>query len=118
MSSCRLLIVDDDTDMAAALAEALELRGHRVDVAFSGWAGVAAAASSDYDAVVMDMCLPDLSGIDSLREIIRIKPAIRCFLMSGSSRTHIMAQSRGIEDVVVLAKPFDPRDLLQQLAVA
>ena len=118
MSSSRLLIVDDDRDMAEGLAEALELRGHRVDVAFTGWAGVAAATSGDYDAVVMDMRLPDLSRIEGLLEIIRLKPAIRCFLISGSSRAQVVARGCSIENLEILTKPFDPQDLLQRLAAA
>ncbi len=118
MNGSKLLIVDDDRDMADGLAEALELRGHRVDVAFTGQAGVAAAAKGDYDAVVMDLGLPDLTGIEGLHEIARDKPAIRCFLISGHSRAHIMERERDIENIEILTKPFNPRDLLKRLAAA
>ncbi len=70
MSPSKLLIVDDDRDFADGLAEVMEILGHLVDVAFTGRAGVAAAAGNDYDAVVMDVALPDLSGVESLLEIL------------------------------------------------
>jgi DNA-binding response OmpR family regulator len=118
MSLSKLLIVDDDRDMAEGLAEALELHGYRVDVAFTGQAGVAAAASGDYDAVVMDLRLPDLTGIEGLLEIVRDKPAIRCFLITGDNRADIVERECGIENLEILTKPFDPQDLLQRLAAA
>jgi len=112
----KLLIVDDDRDMAEGLAEALELRGHRADVAFTGQAGIAAAASGDYDAVVMDLRLPDLTGIEGLLEIVRDKPGIRCFLITGDCSARTTEQEWGIEGLEILTKPFDPQDLLQRLA--
>ena len=118
MSSSRLLIVDDDRDMAEGLAEALELRGHRVDVAFTGRAGVAAVKSGDYDAVVMDMRLPDLSGIEGLLEIVRDKPAIRCFLMSGLSAAQIEARAGRVGALEILTKPFDPEALSRRISAA
>ena len=116
MRLMKVLIVDDDRDMAEGLSEALELRGYRADVAFTGRAGVAAATSGDYDAVVMDLRLPDLTGIEGLLEIVRVKPAIRCFLITGDCRAHVDEQECGIEGLEILTKPFDPRDLLQRLA--
>ncbi len=116
MRLTKILIVDDDRDMADGLAEALEPYGYRVDVAFTGQDGVAAAARGDYDAVVMDLRLPDLSGIEGLLEIARDHPAIRCFLISGDSRAQITERDCGIEGLEILTKPFDPRDLLRRLA--
>ncbi len=116
MRMMKLLIVDDDQDMAEGLAEALELGGNRVDVAFTGQAGVAAAASGDYDAVVMDLRLPDSTGIEGLLKIVRDKPGIRCFLITGDCRAQTAEQEWGIEGLEVLTKPFDPQDLMQRLA--
>ncbi len=116
MRLIKLLIVDDDRDMADGLAEALEPFCCRVDVAFTGQAGVAAAADGDYDAVVMDLRRPDLTGIEGLLEIVRNKPTIRCFLITGDSRAQTVERECGIEGLEILTKPFDPRDLLRRLA--
>ena len=116
MRLMKLLIVDDDRDMADGLAEALEPYCHRVDVAFTGKAGVAAAADGDYDAVVMDLRLPDVTGIEGLLEIVRVKPDIRCVLITGDSRAQTVKREWGIEGLEILTKPFDPRYLLRRLA--
>ncbi len=116
MSPSRLLIVDDDRDFADGLAEVMEMLGHLVDVAFTGRAGVEAAAGNDYDAVVMDVGLPDLSGVDGLLEILEVKPETRCFLMSGFSAAHIEERAGGAGTLEILTKPFDPEALSRRIS--
>ncbi len=118
MSPSKLLIVDDDRDFADGLAEVMEILGHLVDVAFTGRAGVAAAAGNDYDAVVMDMGLPDLSGVEGLLEILDVKPETRCFLMSGFSAAYIEQRAGGVGALEILTKPFDPEALSQRISPA
>ncbi len=116
MIRSKLLIVDDDRDFADGLAEVMEILGHLVDVAFTGRAGVAAAAGNDYDAVVMDVGLPDLSGVEGLLEILEDKPEIRCFLMSGFSAAYIEERAGGLGALEILTKPFDPEALSQRIS--
>ncbi len=118
MMPSKLLIVDDDRDFADGLAEVMEILGHLVDVAFTGRAGVEAAAGNDYDAVVMDVGLPDLSGVDGLLEILEVKPEIRCFLMSGYSASYIEERAGGVGALEILTKPFDPEALSQRISAA
>ncbi len=118
MSPSKLLIVDDNRDFADGLAEVMEMLGHLVDVAFTGRAGVAAATGNDYDAVVMDVGLPDLSGVDGLLEILEIKPETRCFLISGFSAAHIEPRAGRVGALEILTKPFDPEALSQRISAA
>ena len=64
----------------------------------------------------MDLRLPDLTGIEGLLEIVKDKPTIRCFLITGDSRAQTAEQECGIEGLQILTKPFDPRDLMRRLA--
>lgn len=118
MIRSKLLIVDDDRDFADGLAEVMEMLGHLVDVACTGRAGVEAAAGNDYDAVVMDVGLPDLSGVEGLLEILEDKPEIRCFLMSGFSAAYIEERAGGLGALEILTKPFDPEALSQRISAA
>ena len=118
MSPTKLLIVDDDRDFVDGLAEVMEMLGHLVDVAFTGRAGVEAATGDDYDAVVMDVGLPDLSGVDGLLAILEVKPETRCFLMSGYSVADIEARAGGVGTLEILTKPFDPEALSQRISAA
>ncbi len=118
MRPTKLLIVDDDRDFVDGLAEVMEMLGHLVDVAFTGRAGVEAATGNDYDAVVMDVGLPDLSGVDGLLAILEVKPQTRCFLMSGYSAAQVEQQAGGLGALEILTKPFDPEALSQRISAA
>lgn len=116
MTASRLLIVDDDRDFAEGLAEYLELCGHRVDIAFTGEGGIEAAGRTAYDTLLMDVGLPGLNGVESLREIKRSQPEIRCFLLTGYSADHVSL--RGVEAgaVEIWTKPVNPEELSRRLA--
>ncbi len=112
----RLLIVDDDEDFGDSLAEALELHGHKVDITTSGEDGIAAAGRTHYDAVLMDVALPGLNGVDSLLAILETDPETRCFLMTGYSADQIAARAIKAGAIEVLTKPLDPDELARRLA--
>ena len=116
MTASRLLIVDDDRDFAEGLAEYLELCGHRVDIAFTGESAIEAAGKAAYDTILMDVGLPGLNGVESLREIKRCQPKVRCFLLTGYSADHVLL--RGVEAgaAEILTKPVNPEELSQRLA--
>ncbi len=116
MTASRLLIVDDDSDFAVSLAEFLELCDHQVDITFTGKDGVEAAKKNYYDAVLMDISLPGLNGIESLRQIRQANPAVRCFLMTGFSADHIAKQGIEAGAVEILTKPIELEDILRRLS--
>ncbi len=112
----RLLIVDDDADFGDSLAEALEMHGHKVDITTSGEDGIAAAGRTHYDAILMDLALPGLNGVESLLAIQATDPATRCFLMTGYSADHLAAGAIEAGAIEVLTKPLDPDELSRRLA--
>lgn len=116
MRGLKLLVVDDDRDFAEGLAELLELFGHIVDVAFSGEAGIEAANGREYAAILMDISLPGLNGVESLQRIRQSNPTARCFLMTGYSAGEIARQGIEAGALEVLTKPLDPGNLEKKLA--
>ena len=115
MNENKVLIVDDNQDFADGLAEFLELFGHQVDVTFTGESGIDAVVSNTYDAILVDIGLPGLNGIESLLKIRQTGTKARCFLMTGYSADHIAAQGIGAGAVEILTKPIDLEELLQQI---
>ena len=116
LNGSRLLIVDDDADFGDSLAEALEMHGHKVDIATSCEYGLAAAGRTHYDAILMDVTLPGLNGVDSLLAIQATDPEIRCFLMTGYSADHVAARAIEAGAIEVLTKPLDTDELVRRLA--
>ncbi|VFS52836.1 Staphylococcal respiratory response protein A [Budvicia aquatica] len=65
----KILLVDDDVELGSMLREYLEAEGFSATVALTGTAGVAGALSGEYAAMILDIMLPDMSGIDVLSKV-------------------------------------------------
>jgi len=110
-----VLIVDDNEDLAASLADYLRLDGHVVDTAFSGKAGLDAACVTAYDLVVVDVGLPDVNGIDTMRAIQRARPGACVVLVTGHSAAYLEQAHGDASAVEVITKPVHPEQLSQRL---
>ncbi|MCY2961495.1 MAG: sigma-54 dependent transcriptional regulator [Planctomycetota bacterium] len=114
----RVLIVDDDEGHAEALADGLEMDGATCALAHSGAEGIARLSEQTFDAVLTDLVMPDRSGMEVLREAIRLQPDCAVLLVTGheSVRTAVEAMREGAADY--LAKPVDLAELRTRLARA
>jgi two-component system response regulator HydG len=103
----RILVVDDEEMLAEALADSLRELGHQVRTAYSGEAGLAAAAAEAPDLVLSDLGLPDANGVDLLPRWQQLAPRATLVIMTGSGTTAqaVKAMKNGAEDY--LEKPFD-----------
>ncbi|MFC7421881.1 response regulator [Iodobacter arcticus] len=112
--SKQLLLIDDDERLTAMLAEYLRLQGFAVDVAHDGKRGLAALASRSFDALILDLMLPDVDGLDLCRQIRQTQPLpILMLTARGDVTDRIVGLELGADDY--LAKPFDARELLARL---
>lgn len=69
----RLLVVEDEPDLLAGLAQALRKQGYAVDTAKDGEEGLYKATATDYDAVILDVMLPRLDGWEVLGRLRALK---------------------------------------------
>ena len=113
MSCRRVLIIDDHKDLADGLSELLEIHGHKVDVALTGGTGVEAAGYAAYDAIFIDIGLPDTTGVDCAKWIKEGGSRARIVFMTGYSATEIPAQISDLGDMELLTKPIDPLLILE-----
>jgi DNA-binding NtrC family response regulator len=107
-----ILVVDDDAAMRDYLREELEHEGFRVEVAGSGRAGVERVKQGGIDMVVSDVKMPDLDGLDLLREVREVSPAPYVITITafGSIDTAIRAVKLGAFDYIT--KPFEIEQLV------
>jgi len=115
MNALRILLIDDDPDVAESLAEFLELEGHAVEIALTGHAGIEAAARGHHDQIIIDVGLPDLTGVECSRSIRDVHPEARILLVSGHSAAHLDGSGIDTGTIEVLTKPFDLDNLLERL---
>ena len=66
----RILIIEDNPDIAANLGDFLEDRGHTVDYAGDGVSGLRFAVEFDFDAIVLDLSLPGLDGLEVTQQLM------------------------------------------------
>lgn len=110
----RILIVEDELDLQTALARALRDEGYAVDTAANGVDGLFNAENADYDAVVLDVMLPQLDGWEVLARLRKKKKTPVLMLTArDQSRDRVKGLDTGADDYVV--KPFDLPELLARL---
>jgi two-component system, OmpR family, response regulator len=112
---CKLLLVDDEEKMVKYLSRRLEIRGYAVSTASSGEAAVALVKDNEFDVVLLDFLMPDMNGIETLKQIKKIRPAIAVIMISAYScgKTEKSAKSLGASDFVM--KPFDLNNLVGKI---
>lgn len=110
----RILLVDDDTRLHDLLASYLTQNGFAVSVAPDGPRGLAALASGTFDAVLLDVMMPGMDGIEVVRRI-RAKSSIPILMLTarGDEADRVVGLEIGADDYI--AKPFSPRELLARL---
>jgi DNA-binding response OmpR family regulator len=110
----RILLVEDDPRLAEMLSEYLGQAGFGVTVAPLGATALERLSEADYDAVVLDLMLPDMDGLDVCRELrARDDTPVLMLTARGDAIDRIVGLELGADDY--LPKPFEPRELLARL---
>ena len=109
----RVLVVEDEADLADAIARGLRREGYAVDVAYDGDEAVDKASVNDYDVVCLDLNLPRLDGIEVVRRIRAddVGQPTRVLMLTArdSTRDRVAGLDEGADDYLV--KPFDFAEL-------
>jgi two-component system, NtrC family, response regulator HydG len=111
----RVLVIDDDRDHAESIVDILSMRGHAVEAAFTGEAGVKLFRERDFDIVFMDVKLPGMNGVETFFEFKKIRPDAKVMMMTGYSVEQLISQAMAHGALGVLRKPFAITDLLKVL---
>ena len=112
----RVLVVDDDVHARTVARAVLEHAGIEVDEAVDGAAGLRAYRDAGYDLVLCDLFMPDVDGLELIRELRRDFPEIKIIAMSAGGyhgTVDLLAVARHLGASEVLPKPFSPWVLVQ-----
>ncbi|HEY1943250.1 MAG TPA: response regulator transcription factor [Roseiarcus sp.] len=110
----RLLIIDDDARLAAMVSDYLTAAGFLVEKRLTGHDGLAALDGGAFDAVILDVMLPDIDGFEVCRRIrARAQTPILMLTARGEEMDRIVGLEIGADDY--LPKPFSPRELQARL---
>lgn len=111
----KVLVVDDEKGLRIGVQRLLEMEGYEVDVAENGTEGIKLGTSKDYDLAVIDLKMPDIEGIEVLKNIKQKFPNTVCFIATAyaSYDTAIEATKLGAQSYI--PKPFTPEELISEL---
>ena len=103
----RILIIEDNHDILANLYAFLEAKGHSLDSASNGYAGLALAAQHEYDVIVLDVMLPGMTGLElcqKLRGELRDATPVLMLTARDTLQDKVAGFDSGADDYLV--KPF------------
>ncbi len=118
MAGQRILVVDDEPRMAAALADILRMGGYAVDTATSGAEALDQLDRQPYAAVLTDVRMPDLDGPGLFREIERRHPALRgrVVFITGDTARAELRELLGARGAPIIEKPIRLDEVLRVVA--
>jgi DNA-binding response OmpR family regulator len=110
-----ILLVEDDVRLARLVSRALVEGGHRVEVANEGLGGLTQAETEAYDAIVLDILLPEMDGLELCRRLRRQR--IRTPILMLTARDSVPDRVRGLDAGAddYLTKPFALEELLARI---
>ena len=111
----KVLLVDDEEEFLETLVKRLELRGLKVTGVTRGADAVQLADKQNFDAIVIDLAMPGMDGLETLKRIKKTHPDAEIIMLSGQGtvKTSIEAMKLGAEDF--LEKPVDMQELLTKI---
>ncbi|OZM82649.1 response regulator transcription factor [Pseudonocardia sp. MH-G8] len=111
----RVLVVDDDATVRDVVGRYLDEAGYQVDLAADGPTGLRAARERGPDAVVLDLMLPGMTGLDVCRELRRDDERLPIVMLTalGEEDDRVLGLELGADDYVT--KPFSPRELVLRI---
>ena len=114
MTANRILLVEDDARLASMVSDYLGEAGFRTTRAATGAAAMQLVASESFDAMILDLMLPDADGLDLCRSL-RAKSDLPVLMLTarGDPLDRVVGLEIGADDY--LPKPFEPRELLARL---
>src|SRR5580704_4993276 len=107
METMRVLVVEDNSVVADAVAEGLRDQGMAVDVAYDGPSGLQKAVVNTYDVVILDRDLPGLHGDELCRQIVDSSSTTRILMLTAAGEVEDRVEGLNLGADDYLAKPFD-----------
>jgi DNA-binding response OmpR family regulator len=111
----RVLIIEDDQVFRQTLRMALEEAGHEVVEAGNGREGLRIGASKTFDLIITDILMPDVEGLETIREFRKLIPTAKILAISGGGRNtpdSYLSIAKKLGADLTLSKPFGKSELL------
>ncbi|MBN2140836.1 MAG: response regulator [Desulfovibrionaceae bacterium] len=111
----RVLLVDDEAEFLEILTKRLKKRNLDVSQASSGREAIAAVREGSFDVVVLDMKMPDMDGIEVLREIKSLRPGVEVLILTGHANMEAAVEGMELGAFDYMLKPATINELIFKL---
>jgi two-component system OmpR family response regulator len=111
----RILVVDDEPNVASFVGRALRAKGFAVDVALGGERGLEAALDGGHALIVLDLRMRDVNGLVILRQVMRARPDQRVLVLSAASDVDVKVRCLELGAADFVAKPFELAELIARV---
>jgi DNA-binding NtrC family response regulator len=118
MASEKVLLVDDDAEFTEALAERMATRGLKVDTVNSGQSAIDKAKEASYDAIVLDLAMPGMDGLETLKALLKRQPDLQIILLTGHATVEKGVEAVKLGAVDFLEKPANLQELMEKIKKA
>lgn len=115
MSDFRVMLVDDEVEFLETLVKRLKKRKLDVTAASSGKEALRILEEQPLDVVVLDVKMPDMDGIETLKQIKTIRPLVEVIMLTGHASVEVAIQGMELGAFDYLMKPMDIDELLYKL---
>ena len=107
-----ILVIEDQEDLRWLLERTLSQRGFQVRTAATGQDGLSVARSETCPVLILDYQLPDMNGLDVLRELRAITPDVRVILITAAGTPRLREEALRAGAFAYFEKPFDVEELI------
>jgi DNA-binding NtrC family response regulator len=117
-SKPRVLIVDDEERFRTTMGKLLAVRGLDVGTVGSGKEALEELKKGSYDVIVLDIRMPEMGGIEALREIKRLDPKVEVIVLTGHASVDVAVEIMKLGGYEYLLKPCSVDDLMDKIESA
>ena len=113
-----VLIADDEKEFIDTLAQRLEIRDFTVTTVMSGEAAIEMAGKIDFDVIILDVLMPQIDGLEALKQIKAIKPVTPVIMLTGEATVENAIQGMKLGAYDFLIKPTEADKLSEKIKEA
>jgi DNA-binding NtrC family response regulator len=113
-----VLLVDDEEQFLKVLSQRLEGRGIKVDTSTSGEDALKRVEGKDFDAIILDLAMPGMSGLETLKRIRSENPEVQIIMLTGHSSVEKGVEAIKAGAVDFLEKPADMNKIMEKISEA
>jgi DNA-binding NtrC family response regulator len=111
----KVLLVDDEQDLLEVIRERMHIKGIEVSTTTSAWDALEKIEKEFYDAIVIDLMMPEMNGLEVLTAIKEIKPDLQVILLTGMATVEKEIEASKLGAADLMEKPPDLEQLVKKI---